>query len=558
MYSMRGADLVIRLLERQGTDLVCGIPGGAVLPLYDALSRSVRIRHVLARHEQGAGFMAQGMARSTGRPAVFFATSGPGATNVLTAFADAKSDSVPIICITGQVSSGLLGTDAFQEVDIYGMSIPVAKHNYLVRSAGELLRVIPEAFSIAASGRPGPVLIDIPRDVQLETVEFAHWPEPGAVSPPPAPDAASMASAVRLLHEAQRPVLLVGGGAVASGAAPRILALAERLNIPMAMSLLGLGTVPPEHPLYLGLLGMHGARYTNMALDECDLLLAAGARFDDRATGKTGAFCPNARSIHIDIDPSEHSKIRQSDSHIVGDVGAVCEAFLERADPSSAASRLPWLERVAALKAAYPLHAPDAGNLHSAYGIIKKVAEIVGDEAIVATDVGQHQMRTAQFYPLRRPRGWLTSGGLGTMGFGLPAAIGAALAQPGRTVVCFSGDGSLLMNIQEMATAAEQSVNVKIILTNNNGLGLIHQMQDLLFEGRVFAWNYTRHIDFIRIAQGFGLEALDLAVSTSPEADLRDALTRPGPALIHLPLAVTDKVYPVVPPGAANTNMIGE
>ena len=558
MYSMRGADLVIRLLERQGLDCICGIPGGAILPLYDALSRSTRIRHVLARHEQGAGFMAQGMARATGNAAVFFATSGPGATNVLTALADAKSDSVPVICITGQVSRALLGTDAFQEVDIYGMSIPVTKHNFLVRSAAELLKVIPEAFRIALSGRPGPVLIDIPRDVQLEAVELAEWPEPGGASQPPLPDAAALAGAVQMLNEARNPVLLLGGGAVASDAVPRIRALAEALNIPMTMSLMGLGAVPPEHPLYIGLLGMHGARYTNMVLDECDLLLVAGARFDDRATGKTAGFCPNARSIHVDIDPSEHRKIRHAESTIVGDVGTVFDALREQADPASAALRLPWLERVRALKAAYPLHTPDAQNLHSAYGIIKKVAEIVGEEAVIATDVGQHQMRTAQFYPLRRPRGWLTSGGQGTMGFGLPAAIGAALAQPERTVVCFSGDGSLLMNIQEMATAAEQGVNVKIILANNSGLGLIQQMQDLLFDGRVFAWNYTRPVDFIRIAQGFGLETLDLGTSPRPEDDLRELLTRPGPALINLPLAATDNVYPVVPPGAANTHMIGD
>lgn len=558
MYSMRGADLVIHLLERQGIDLVCGIPGGAVLPLYDALSRSTRIRHVLARHEQGAGFMAQGMARSTGNPAVFFATSGPGATNALTAFADAKSDSVPVICITGQVSSPLLGTDAFQEVDIYGMSIPVSKHNFLIRSGRELLTVLPEAFRIASSGRPGPVLVDIPRDVQMGMVEFEEWPEPGTPGPLPAADARKLERAVHMLDSARKPVLMVGGGVTAAGAVPRVRQLAERLRMPVAMSLLGLGALAPDHPLCLGLLGMHGARYSNMLLDECDLLVVAGARLDDRATGKTEAFCPKAKIIHIDIDPSEHGKIRKPHIDIVGDVGLVVDYLLEHARPAPEDQRGPWLCRVEELKAAYPLQTPGAGDILSAYGIIKKVAEAVPADTIVVTDVGQHQMRTAQFYPLKQPRGWLTSGGLGTMGFGLPAAIGAALAHPERTVVCFSGDGSLLMNIQEMATAADQGVNVKIILTNNNGLGLIHQMQDLLFEGRFFAWSYKRRTDFIRIAGGFGLFAVDLALSADPEADLRAALARPGPALIHVPLDVRDKVYPVVPPGAANTNMIGD
>lgn len=558
MYSMRGADLVIKLLERQGIELVCGIPGGAVLPLYDALSKSTRIRHVLARHEQGAGFMAQGIARSTGTPAVFFATSGPGATNILTAFADAKSDSVPIICITGQVSRSLLGTDAFQEVDIYGMTIPVSKHNFLVRSGQELLSVLPDAFRIATSGRPGPVLIDIPRDVQMGLVEFADWPEAGVPCVFPAADVRKLERAVHMLSTAHRPVLMVGGGVTAANAVPQVRNLAERLHMPVTMSLLGLGTMSAEHPLCLGLLGMHGARCTNMLLNECDLLVVAGARLDDRATGKTDEFCPNARIIHIDIDPSEHGKIRKPHIDIVGDVGVVVEYFLEHAQPVPDAQRTPWLRRVAELKAAYPLQTPGADDVLSAYGIIKKVADNVREDAIIVTDVGQHQMRTAQFYPLKQPRGWLTSGGLGTMGFGLPTAIGAALAYPERTVVCFSGDGSLLMNIQEMATAADQGVNVKIILTNNNGLGLIHQMQDLLFEGRLFAWDYTHRTDFIRIAEGFGLFAVDLALSADPEADLRAALARPGPALIHVPLDVKDKVYPVVPPGAANTHMIGD
>ena len=556
MYSMRGADLVIKLLERQGIDIICGIPGGAMLPIYDALANSP-IRHVLARHEQGAGFMAQGIARSTGKTAVCFATSGPGATNVLTAIADARSDSVPLVCITGQVSSGLLGTDAFQEVDIYGMSIPVTKHNFLIRSGKELLSAIPEAFSIAASGRPGPVLIDIPRDVQMGKVEFDAWPEPGKRTQPPAIPMDRLTRAVALLKEAKRPVLMAGGGVVVSGAALKVRALAERMGMPVSMSMLGLGTLPQDHPLYLGMLGMHGARFTNLVLDECDLLLVAGARLDDRATGKVNAFCPNAKVIHVDIDRSEHGKIRRTDINILGDVCEVFEYFMEHYTDDGN-RRDAWVNRVGDLKKQFPLHMPDCDNPLSAYGIVKKVAEIVPDDTIVATDVGQHQMRAAQAYPLRYPRTWLSSGGQGTMGFGMPAAIGAALVHPDRLVVSFSGDGSLLMNIQEMATAVDQNVNMKVILQNNGGLGLIHQMQSLLFEGRNSNWKHVGKTDFVAVAKGFGMDAVDLSTSEDPEKDLREALLRPGPGLIQVVLDVRDDVYPVVPPGASNTDMIGD
>lgn len=558
MYSMRGADIVIHLLERQGIDTIFGIPGGAILPIYDALSQSTRIRHILARHEQGAGFMAQGMARSTGKPAVFFATSGPGATNALTAFADAKFDSVPVVCITGQVPRHLLGTDAFQEVDIYGMTIPVAKHNFLVRDGKELFKVIPEAFRLAASGRPGPVLVDIPRDIQLGLIEFEEWPEPGLPDALPEAELAKLEKAAKLISRAQRPVFMVGGGVIGADAVEEVRSLAEQLDMPVTMSLLGLGAMPPEHPLYLGLLGMHGARYTNMVLDECDLLLVAGARLDDRATGKVGHFCPNARIIHIDIDPSELGKIHQPHIDIVGDVKQVLRYFIEHASRAQGTQHTPWVERVAELKASYPLKTPDVENVCSVYGIIRQVAQEVGPDAIITTDVGQHQMRTAQFYPLRKPRTWLSSGGLGTMGFGLPAAIGAAVANPDKPVVCFTGDGSLLMNIQEMATAVEQNVNVKIVLTNNNGLGLIHQLQDLFFNSHLFAWSYSNHIDFIRIAEGFGMYGIDLGSSSDPKAALHEALQRPGPALIHVPVDAKDKVYPIVPPGSANSNMIGD
>ncbi len=554
MKTMTGAQITIRLLERQGVRIIAGIPGGANLPLYDALSQSARIHHVLARHEQGAGFIAQGMARVTGRPQVFFATSGPGATNTLTAIADAKLDSVPCICITGQVPKALIGTDAFQEVDTYGLSIPITKHNFLVRSAAELFDVVPEAFRIAASRRPGPVLIDLPKDVQCELVEFDTWPEPAQPDPPPAFDPADIVRAAELINAAKRPILYLGGGVIQSEAAPLVARLAEKCSIPVTMTLMGLGAMPTDHPYVIGMLGMHAARYTNLALEECDLLIAAGARFDDRATGKAAEFCPAADIIHIDIDQTELDKIKTAHVGILGDVREVLEALLPLVEE---AQRRDWLDFVSDLKAKHPLLVPATGSLRNPHELIARTAALLDDETIITTDVGQHQMWTAQMYPFRRPRQWLTSGGLGTMGFGLPAAIGAALACPDRRVVCFSGDGSLMMNIQEMATAVEQNVNVKIILMNNNSLGLVRQQQRLFYEERVFACQYQAQVDFVKIAEGFGMTAFDLASSKEPVKTLTNALQEEGPCLIHAAISGNENVFPMVPPGAANKTMIG-
>ena len=551
---LTGAQIIIHLLERQQITTMAGIPGGANLPLYDALSQSYGIRHVLARHEQGAGFIAQGMARASGKPAVCFATSGPGATNMLTAIADAKLDSIPLVCITGQVPTSLIGTDAFQEVDTYGLSIPVTKHNFLVRSAAELLKVIPEAFRIAASGRPGPVLVDVPKDVQNQVVEFQAWPEPGSRDPAPAGASADIAEAARLINTAARPILYIGGGVIHAAATQLATRLAEQANIPTTMTLMGLGAVPTDHPRAIGMLGMHAARYTNLALAACDVLIAAGVRFDDRATGKVAQFCPGARIIHIDIDASELDKIKTAHVGIVGDVRAVLEALLPLVKEQP---RTAWLAHIDELKANYPLHTPGVDDPRTPYGLVLQTANLLDDDAIITTDVGQHQMWAAQVYPVRRPRQWLTSGGLGTMGFGLPAAIGAALVHPGSPVVCFSGDGSLLMNIQELVTAVEEDVNVKIILMNNNSLGLVHQQQELFYRGHIFASDYDTRVDFLTIARGFGMTAYDLATAADPFSTLAQALHTPGPCLIHAPIDVQEKVYPMVPPGAANTDMIG-
>ena len=548
-----GAQLIVHLLERQGITIVTGIPGGTVLPLYDALSQSTQIRHVLARHEQGAGFIAQGMARTQGKPAVCMACSGPGATNLVTAIADARLDSVPLVCITGQVPSSMIGTDAFQEVDTYGISIPITKHNYLVRDIRELPQVVSDAFRIAQSGRPGPVWIDIPKDIQTTEIELSELPEPGGVAAAPIYEPQSVRDAASMINQAQRPVLYLGGGVI--NAPDAVRTLAEKANLPTTMTLMALGMLPKAHPLSLGMLGMHGARSTNFILQEADLLIVLGARFDDRAIGKAEQFCPNAKIIHVDIDRAELGKIRQPHIAIQGDVGEVLADLIPQIE---AQPRAAWRDLVSQLQQEFPANMAGEDDPLSHYGIIRAAAACVDDSAIITTDVGQHQMWTAQAYPLNRPRQWLTSGGLGTMGFGLPAAIGAALANPDRKVLCFSGDGSLMMNIQELATAAENNLDVKIILMNNEALGLVHQQQSLFYQQGVFAATYPGMVNFMQIAAGFGLYSCDLNSEADPQAALQAAISRPGPALIHVRIDADQKVYPMVPPGAANTEMVGE
>ncbi len=556
MKQMTGAQLMVRLLERQGVRTIAGIPGGAILPFYDALSGSDTIRHVLARHEQGAGFMAQGMARVSGVPQVCIASSGPGATNLVTAIADACLDSIPMVIITGQVPQAMIGTDAFQEVDIYGITVPITKHNFLVRSAQELLEVVPDAFRIAMSGRPGPVLIDVPKDVQnqLIAVDELELPPPAVADPAPQLDMAAVELAAKMINEAEQPVLYLGGGVIASGAAPLAVQLAEQGGLPTTMTLMALGAMPIDHPLSIGMLGMHGARYTNFVLEEADVLVCVGARFDDRAIGRAAQFCPNAKIVHIDIDRSELHKIKNAHVAIHADVECALEALLPRV---KVALRKRWLSHVDSLKTRFPMQFPGEDDPRTHYGLIQAVASALDDEAVIATDVGQHQMWVAQAYPFRRPRQWLTSGGLGTMGFGLPTAIGAALAEPDRTVVCFTGDGSFKMNIQELATLAEEGLNVKIVLMNNNALGLVYQQQTLFYGKRLFASKYRTEPDFVKIAEGFGVPALDLDKTDNPRAALAEALNAPGPCLIHATIDREQFVYPMVPPGAANTEMIG-
>ena len=548
-----GAQIIVKLLERQGIEVVTGIPGGANLPLYDALHTS-SIRHILARHEQGGGFIAQGMSRVTGRAAVCLATSGPGATNLLTAIADAKLDSIPLVAITGQVPTSMIGTDAFQEVDTYGLTLPITKHNFLARSASELLEMIPLAFELAESGRPGPVVVDVPKDVLLQAVEFEAWPEPWTPVAPSACDPALVAQLAEMIHQAERPVLYVGGGIVASGCHEALVELARKNNIPVTCTFMGLGVFPPDDPRYLGMLGMHGARYTNMILDEADLLLAFGVRFDDRATGKVADFCSHARIAHIDIDASEIDKIKATNLSIVGDVGEALKALLPMVEANP---RPEWSDRVARLKREYPFVLPDSDNVMHPLNLISRLGDMLEPENVVATDVGQHQMWTAQAYPFRAPRRWLSSGGLGTMGFGLPAAIGAALAEPGNRVVCISGDGSILMNIQELATLAELNLPVTVIILNNGHLGLVRQQQELFYGERIHASRFDAVPDFAAVARGFGMAGYNLAESEDPIATLAKALETPGPCLIDAPIHFAENVFPMVPPGAANRDMIG-
>lgn len=549
---MTGAELIIRMLEQHGITSVSGIPGGAALPLYDALGNS-RIRHILARHEQGAGFIAQGIARTTGKAAVCISSSGPGATNLMTAIADAKLDSVPLVCITAQVSSPMIGTDAFQEVDTYGMSIPITKHNYLVRNVQDLPGIIADAFRIAESGRPGPVWVDVPKDVQAAIIEIDELPPIMPKDSLPLFDAEKVTEAAAMINQAKRPILYIGGGIVASQSQQLVQSFAERAGLPTTMTLMGLGTIPQQHPLYLGMLGMHGARYTNMILQESDLLIVIGARFDDRAIGKAEQFCPDAKIIHVDIDRAEISKIKQPDIAINADAGQVLAMLLPQIEVNT---RQEWNDHIAQIKQEFPLEQINKSDPLSHFGLIAAVADAVDNDAIITTDVGQHQMWVAQAYPLCRPRQWLTSGGLGTMGFGLPAAIGAALAEPSRKIVCFTGDGSIMMNIQEMATAAEHNLDIKIILMNNQALGMVHQQQTLMFNEHIVASAYPYQTDFVTIAKGFGLHTCDLNKESDPHAALQAAIDRPGPCLIHALIDVSEKVWPMVLPGDANIDMV--
>ena len=550
-----GAEIIIEELIGHGIELVAGMPGGANLPLYDALARS-SLRHVLVRHEQAAGFIAQGMARVSGRAGVCFATSGPGATNLVTALADARMDSIPLVAITGQVPTALIGTDAFQEVDTCAIVRPVVKHAERVDRVHGLALALQRAFHLAQSGRPGPVLIDVPKDVQTARCEHRTLAR-GVDQPSHRPSASALPdeqldAAVRELQRAQRPVLFVGGGVSQAGAQREIAELAARQELPVACSLMGLGCFDPDAPLALGMIGMHAAPFTNLVLREADLIVGIGVRFDDRATGKLSEFCPHARTVHVDIDARELGKLRSLDLAVCCDAARFLTALLPRVP---ARRRPEWSARVRELKRQEPLVLPPGRDPRRATHLLQHVGARLDPRTIVTTDVGQHQMWAAQLLPFRAPRRLLTSGGLGSMGFGLPAAIGAALASD-APVLCVSGDGSLLLNIHELATLAELELDVTILLLDNRHLGLVRQQQALFYGGRFSAAHLPQATDFAGVARAMGVRACSLAGEPDAFARLDELLAERGPQLIHAPIEASDHVLPMVPPGAGNHEMV--
>ena len=552
---MTGSRALLECLKREGVKTIFGYPGGAVIPLYDAISQFKDIQHVLVRHEQGAGHMAEGYALATGEVGVCLATSGPGATNLVTPIADAMMDSVPLVAITGQVKRHMIGTDAFQEADITGITMPITKHNWLIRDVTKLPQIVAEAFHIARSGRPGPVLIDIPQDVLLEQFEYTPVEEVDIPSFKPTTRGHSrqIQRAAELMAEAKRPILYVGGGAIYSGADAEVRALAELTHIPVTTTLKGLGAFPETHPLSLGMLGMHGTAYANYAVSECDLLIAVGARFDDRVTGKVDAWVPTAKIIHIDVDPAEIGKVLPADVPIVGDVKAVLTELIKVATPGDYAD---WNARVAQWKQDYPLHYPADGVLHGQY-VIEQIGEVSNHEGIVVTDVGQHQMWAAQFYKCRRPRQFVTSGGLGTMGFGLPAAIGAQFGQPDKPVFCVTGDGSIQMCIQELMVATIYKLPIKICILNNQYLGMVRQWQELFWDSQYSNVDLEASPDFLKLADAYGAHSIRCSTPSGVQAALEEAMgITDRPTVLDFRIAKEENVYPMIKSGGTIKDMV--
>ena len=566
-----GAQIIVKLLEMYGIETVAGIPGGSILPLYDELNRS-SIRHVLVRHEQAAGFIAQGMARSTGKPAVCLATSGPGAMNLLTAIADARADSIPIIAITGQVNTSLIGTDAFQEADTFGLSFPITKHSIFIKTPYDLLDAIPKAFEIATSGRPGPVLIDVPRDVQLKECDFDAWPDIKKIRlhdirfhTPIDEYSEKMGKITDLLAAAKRPVLYCGGGCDSEEAASGIKSFLQNYRLPVVTSLMGLGCVPESSDCFIGMVGMHGSHAANVAMHDSDLVIAAGVRFDDRATGLVSKFCPDAKIIHIDIDAAEVDKILESYISVVADVESVFPVIAQLVSEKKITGDENWLKKISKIKK--ECHSVECGRpknekLANPREIISKIPELAAaaglapDGLIATTDVGQHQMWAAQYYPVERPRSFLTSGSLGTMGFGLPAALGAAIANPAKRIVCFSGDGSIMMNVQEMATLAELNLPVTIIVFQNGTLGMVYQQQKFLFDKNYSASVFGRSPDLLSIARGFCLEAIDADSDAEWYKKAFDNNRQNKPCFVRISVDSEENVLPFVPGGKANIDSI--
>ncbi|MDP9376068.1 MAG: biosynthetic-type acetolactate synthase large subunit [Actinomycetota bacterium] len=558
---MRAVDAVMECLKAEGVDVVFGYPGGANLPTYDAFV-DAGIQHILVRHEAGGGHAAEGYAKASGRVGVVFATSGPGATNIITPLADAMMDSTPMVAITGQVRTELIGTDGFQEADIFGMTMPVVKHSMVIRDPADIPRTIHEAFHIARTGRPGPVLVDMPvdltrADIDYQPVADVHLP---GYQPTTRGNRKQVRLAAKALANARRPVLYVGGGAVLADAGAEVTELATSDNLPVTCTLMGLGAFPAPHPQWLGMLGMHGTRTANYAIDEADLIVAIGARFDDRVTAKLSEFAPHAKFVHIDIDPAEISKNVPAHIPIVGDCKTIVPALAaEYRSLSPDSSRLnAWWERIRGWQEQYPLRYQDTEDTEiKPQRAIEALYEATGGNAIISSDVGQHQMWAAQFYHYPAPRRWINSGGLGTMGFGLPAAIGAQMANPGVLTCVVSGDGSIQMNAQEFATCAQYEIPIKVFILNNGYLGMVRQWQELFWDRRYSHVDMGQFPDFVKLAEAYGCTGMRFTDKTSLVDDIKRAIDTPGPVVVDVRVTREENTYPMIGPGAAARDMVG-
>jgi acetolactate synthase-1/2/3 large subunit len=555
---LSGAEIILECLLREGVEVMFGYPGGAILPTYDAMTKYPQIHHVLVRHEQGASHMADGYARATGKVGVVIATSGPGATNLVTGLATAMMDSSPVVAITGQVARGAIGTDAFQETDVTGVTLPVTKHNYLVADVDELAYTIREAFHIARTGRPGPVLIDVPKDIQIEVTDFIY-PEGEIILPgyhlPQQAQEADVMTAVDLINQAERPVILAGHGIIMSGAMQELRELAEVAGVPVALTLLGKGAMPEDHPLVLGMMGMHGEAACNRAIQDADLLIALGMRFDDRVTGNLKTYAKNAKKIHVDIDPSEINKNVRVDVGISGDLRTVLKQLMPQVEkqqhPAWIATIRDWQEDDDERN----ILKYDTGSKLLGAQVINDLWKYTDGEAITVTDVGQHQMLEAQFYPHQRPSTMLTSGGLGTMGFGFPAAIGAKFGKPDEEVWAIVGDGGFQMTMCEMATAMQEKININIAILNNGFLGMVRQWQEFFYEERYHA-TPMYNPDFCKLAEAFGIPAMRVTSRDQIAESVEFARSIDGPTLIEYVIEQEEIVYPMVPAGADLADMI--
>ena len=557
---MNGADAILRCLEAEGVDVMFGLPGGAILPLYDAIARGTTVRHVLARHEQGAGHMAEGYARASGRVGVAIATSGPGATNLVTPIADAWMDSTPLVCITGQVRSFLIGTDAFQECDITGITIPIVKHSWLVQDVEELPHTLKAAFHVARTGRCGPVLVDVPRDIQEAELEFSY---PETVSlpgwkPPRRGHSRQIAAAAQAVAAAERPILYVGGGTLNAHATDELRAFAERARLPVVTTLMAKSAFPESHELHAGFPGMHGPKWSNWALNKADLIVAVGARFDDRVTGKVSAFAPGATVVHLDIDAAEISKIRHADIPVVGPLKQVLAELARVIEPQPARTE-PWLRQIADWREQFPLRYRQDDTVLKPQRVLELLQELSAgrDDVIWTTGVGQHQMWAMQYIECDRPRTFITSGGLGTMGYGIPAAVGAKAARPDATVVCVDGDGCFQMTQQELATAVLEDLPIIVVIINNGYLGMVRQWQDMFFEERFSQIHLTQNVpDYSMLARAYG--ALGFTAETEDELEeaLTTALASGHTCVVDARVDPREHCFPMIPAGAAALDVL--